>query len=152
MKRKMFLTLLMLSLMLGTGVVSASAVSYNYNTLYLGNDVNGDPIYKAITDDVVGMAGGKVRFWLKLGSECPPPRDDISPFIDLVAEGGSLIAYYTFIGYGDMVVTVRAHFQGEQYSVWGECITVPWLTSLPIALLGCVGIIEYLKKKNKISL
>lgn len=140
---------IMLAVILTSVVVFVSAVTYTYNTLYLGNDVNGDPMYKAVTNDVVGMAGGKVRFWLRYGTECPPPRDDISPFIDLMLEGGDLVAYYTFVGYGDTVVTVRAKFLGEQYSVWGNNVTVPWFTSLPVAMLVTIGGVTIFRKRIK---
>lgn len=160
MNKKIFFVSLFLAVMLGSVVGYASAVSYTYEVVIVGKDGNGDPIYKAFTDDPAFMMGsGFVRFWLRNGTECPPPHDDWSPnqpHLMLTDEGtGYWVAYYTFAGYGDEIVTVRAHFQGGfpcDKSEWSTCVTVPWFTSLPVALAGCVGVIGYLKKKGKISL
>lgn len=154
MNKKILLYSAFLIILLSSITLYASAVSYIYDLEIVGKNINGDPVYKALTDDP-GMAGGKVRFWLWLGTDCDGGRDNISPFIPFALEGSDinnlkLVAYYVFPGYGDTVVCVKAHFQGELYSAWSTCITIPWFTSLPVVMLISIGGVAYLKKRKRL--
>ena len=144
---------IMFALMLTSIVTSAFAVSYTYLCIPFGKDGNGDPIFKASTNDpdFSPANGGFVRFWLWLGTTCDGGRDDESPeqpHIMLVEDSGYYVGYYTFVGYGDTVVCVKAHFQGDIKSVFSECVTVPFFSNVAMVLAGCIGIGVYIQRKR----
>lgn len=152
MNKKMFLLPLMLVAILSSVVVSTSAVSYVYEIEIDSIEPDGDKVFRAYTDDPAFSPAnnGKVTFWLYLDEDCSPPVDEQSPQIPTSIEGGYYVSYYVFDGSGDSVYCVKAHFQGDCYSMWSECTIVPWFDNLALGMLAPIGIIAILRHKKRI--